>query len=631
MKDLIITEKPSVSVIIAHSVGALKKVRIGREYYYDGMNYIVAHARGHLYGIGLPEDYGYSGTYKREELPMFPDFKIIGEGEDSEELRRLLHDLLIDEDIRNVICATDAGREGELIFRQIYKASHCHKHVKRLWCNSMTDAAIRKALNELPDDKDFDGLYNAALAREYSDWIIGMNLSRLYGIMDEYPHRVGRVKTPVLSLIAERERERDRFTAKVTYKIELDNGAVSEKEYSSEDEARTALGNMKSGSAAVIEVKSTEKSRSSPGLFSLSGLQREANDVYGSTAKQTLETAQSLYEKRLITYPRTDCEYISEDMRDIFKNNIFSLVRIQKFGDRVQKMTEQGLIITDRIVIDEKMSGHDHHAIIPEFVKNVPELSKNENDLYNLIVNRTLCVVDKPYRYRENLYKFDFGGNFYTLKAVIPIEAGWKKYDVHDEKISHAEHRQGDRITVDSVSVKQCSTNMPERYTDSTLISVMNNIDNRISDSELKEAVKGKGIGTEATRAEIIEQLIYAGYIRREGKSLAPTDFGRKFVESLPLNVRSVERTAEWEKRLEEIQNGADMNVFLDEVKDFVRSVIDYESAPTRVREPVTNGERKDVRERRTVGICPRCGKNVLEAEKCYFCENRKGGCGFVF
>lgn len=631
MKHLIITEKPSVSEIIAHSVGALEKKRAGREHYYEGLYYIVAHAHGHLYGIGLPEDYGYSKAYKREELPMFPDFKIFNEGEDTAELRKLLSGLLNNEDIDIVICATDAGREGELIFRQIYEASHCIKPVKRLWCSSMTEAAIRRCLNDLPDDKDFDGLYRAALAREYSDWIIGMNLSRLYGIMDNYPHRVGRVKTPVLSIIAQRENERDRFVSKITYRIEIDNGALSEKEFSSEDEARAALAGVTSGTAEVIEVTETEKTRNSPGLFSLSGLQREANDVFGFTAKQTLKTAQTLYEKRLITYPRTDCEFISSDMADKFRNIVFSLMKLSDYGERVQQLTEQGITIGDRIVDDNEMSGHDHHAIIPEFVKREPVLSDKDKMLYGLIVNRTLCAVDKPYRYKENVYTIDFGGNSFTMKAIIPIETGWKKYDVHKEKSAHDNYSRGDRITVNNAHIKQCSTEKPERYTDSTLISVMNNIDNRISDTELKAAVKGRGIGTEATRAEIIEQLVSAGYITRDGKSIVPTDFGRRFIASLPSSVCSAERTAEWEKRLEDIRNGADMNEFLAEVKDFVLSVMDYEKSPTRVRKPVNNGVRKDVRERKTVGICPRCGKKVLESEKCYYCEGGKDSCGFVF
>ena len=224
---LIICEKPSVSQTISHSVGALEKVYDGKEYYYKGDEYIVAHSRGHIYGIGMPEDYNFSKIYNLDELPMFPDFRIIEAGEDTKELRVLLKKLMLSADVDEIICATDAGREGELIF---YKASHCHKPVKRLWCNSMTDEAVRKCLADLPDDKEFDGLYKAALAREYSDWLIGMNLSRLYSIKDDYPHRVGRVKTPVLSIIAERDRETERFVSKKTYRIELDNGLAERSE-----------------------------------------------------------------------------------------------------------------------------------------------------------------------------------------------------------------------------------------------------------------------------------------------------------------------------------------------------------------------------------------------------------------
>ena len=627
---LIICEKPSVSQTISHSVGALEKVYDGKEYYYKGDEYIVAHSRGHIYGIGMPEDYNFSKIYNLDELPMFPDFRIIEAGEDTKELRVLLKKLMLSADVDEIICATDAGREGELIFRHIYKASHCHKPVKRLWCNSMTDEAVRKCLADLPDDKEFDGLYRAALAREYSDWLIGMNLSRLYSIKDDYPHRVGRVKTPVLSIIAERDRETERFVSKKTYRIELDNGAVSENVFAAENEAAAVLSDINGNTAVVSDIKITDKKKNRPRLFSLSGLQQEANDVCDFTAKHTLETAQALYEKKLITYPRTDCEYLSEDMRGNFINTVRSFEKSDNYSGRVKNLIAQGIDPDDRVINTENMAGHDHHAIIPESFRENVSLNDDEHKLYNLIINRTLCSVDREYFYTEKIYSIECGGMKFSLKANIPTEIGWKKYDIyHTEKISHENYERGYKFSVNNARVRECTQQPPKHYTDATLISVMNNIDNRIPDSELKAAVKGKGIGTEATRAEIIEQLISAGYIERKGKSLCATRFGREFIDSLPLNVRSAERTAEWEQRLEEIRNGADPDEFISDVKKFVVSVIDYENSPTRNRKPV-RGERQGFGGRKIVGECPRCGKNICEGRKCYYCESGRDGCGYV-
>ncbi|MBQ4487416.1 MAG: type IA DNA topoisomerase, partial [Oscillospiraceae bacterium] len=579
MPVLILTEKPSVSAIVAHSIGARERIfdDYKKNFCYSGNGYYVAHARGHLYGVGLPQDYGYSKNYKLDELPMYPDFRIFPEGKDTESLRKFISGLISKPDVTEIICATDAGREGELIFRHIYNANHCNKPVKRLWCNSMTDEAINKCLADLPDDSDYDGVYEAALAREYSDWLIGMNLSRLYSIKDDYAHKVGRVKTPVLAIIAERDKQISAHLKTTTYRIELDNSAVSDTAYQSKEEAENAVGTIKNTNAVVTNVEESEKKRNRPRLFSLSGLQQEANNVYGFTAKHTLELAQSLYEKKLLTYPRTDCECISGDMEQKFRHTIDSIGNRPEYAERVQILTTQGLNLDKRVMNTAEMQEHDHHAIIPEDnASGLGSLTDDEKKLYELVINRTLCAVDKEYSYKEKIYTIDCVGIIFTLKAIIPIEQGWKKYDTdHTEKLSSLDVCQGYAFPT-VPSVKECVSQPPKAYTDSTLISVMNNIDNRITSDELKSAVKGKGIGTEATRAEIIEQLIAAGYICRDGKSIKTTDFGRAFVESLPPNVRSVERTAQWEQDLERIRTGEmTKEQFLDEVKRFIKDTID--------------------------------------------------------
>lgn len=633
MNQLILCEKPSVSAIVAHAVGARERIfdDVKQNFCYSGNGYYVAHARGHLYGVGMPQDYGYSKNYKLDELPMFPDFRIFPEGEDTESLRQFISSLLSRPDVTEIICATDAGREGELIFRHIYNANHCNKPVKRLWCNSMTDEAINKCLADLPDDSEFDGLYQAALAREYSDWLIGMNLSRLYSIKDDYAHKVGRVKTPLLSIIAERDREIEKHEKVTTYRIELDNGAVSKEAFTDKGMALSALDRIRGQQATVTSVRSEEKKRNRPKLFSLSGLQQEANNVYGFTAKRTLELAQSLYEKKLLTYPRTDCECISEDMEQKFIHTIECIGSRPGYADRVQMLISQGLNLDKRVMNTDEMTGHDHHAIIPEDkTADLANLSDDEKKLYELVINRTLISVDKQYSYKECHYAISCGGIEFELKSVIPIEQGWKKYDTdHTEKVSSFDKPQGYAFDA-RARLKECVTQPPKHYTDSTLISVMNNIDNRITDSEMKSAVKGKGIGTEATHAEIIEQLIGAKYAERKGKEIVCTAFGRAFIDSLPMSVKSVERTAQWEQELEAIRSGEkNSEDFLSDVKRFVKDTIDFENSDTRNRKPVRDPDAKPF-EREVLGKCPRCGKNIYEGKANFYCESGKDGCGFT-
>ena len=512
---LIISEKPSTAKTIAAVVGAAEKEYDGEEFCYKGNGYYVVNARGHLYSLGMPEDYGYSKAYKLDELPMFPTFELFPECDSTNGLRRIIGKLINLPEVESIICATDAGREGELIFRHIYHANKCTKPVYRLWCNSMTDEAIRKCLDDLPSDSNYDGEYEAALAREQSDWIIGMNLSRLYGVMDNYPHRVGRVKTPVLSIIVERDKEIEKFSKTVSYRLEMDNGAISEKVYSSREEAENVLVRSKGTDVNVRSAITENKSKNRPFLHSLTTLQQEANRVYGYTAKEVLEAAQGLYEKKFTTYPRTDCNYISEDMKGKIIKTVSNMVANEKYSERCRELLGQGLNFDSRVVNDKAMEGHDHHAIIPEDnADNIDRLTERERNVYHLIVNRLLCAVDKPYTYTETNYEFWCNDVTYKLKTVKPLELGWKAYDTDadNEVSSLAEYSQGSTFAAKDIHIKECKTQPPKHYTDASLLSVMNNIDNRIDDEGLKAAVKGKGIGTEATRADVIEQLIEVGY-----------------------------------------------------------------------------------------------------------------------
>lgn len=633
MNKLILAEKPSTARILAHVVGAREKIysKNNKAYCFYGNNYYVVNARGHLYGLGEPEDYGYSKKYSIDELPMFPDFKIFPCGRDTEDLRCLISDLINRDDIDELICATDAGREGELIFRQIYETNKCTKPVKRLWCSSMTDEAIREQLKNLPPDSDFDGEYYAALARQRSDWIIGMNLSRLYGVLDDYAHHIGRVKTPVLAVIAERDNEIQRFAKSVSYRLEMPNGALSETAFDTREEAERQMRSANGREARVLSAVSETKSKNRPLLHNLTSLQQEANNLYGYTAKETLDAAQSLYEKKLITYPRTDCNYISEDMKSGVIRIVDSISAVPEYAERAGKLIYRGLNLDSRVVNSEKMNGHDHHAILPEAKSmGTAGLPEKEKNIYSLVIDRLLSAADKPYGYTETNYVLVCNGITYKLKTEIPIELGWKAYDRENEDKPKQEidFLQGDTFSAEGIKAKEIESQPPKHFTDATLLSVMSNIDNRIDDKALRSAVSGKGIGTEATRAEVIEDLIRSGYAERNGKNIVSTQFGRDFIASVPDSVKSVERTAEWEQFFANIkENGVSSDGFIRDIKDFVSSVIELEKSPERKRVPVRNS--RSVSKREPVGICPRCGKNIYEGKNNFYCESGIEKCGF--
>ena len=627
---LIIAEKPSVAETIAHSVGAREKVygNDGKTFCYSGNNYYVAYAAGHLYGLGMPEDYGFK-EWNIDDLPFFPEFSIHATDEKKDELRNFLSEIINRSDVDELVCATDAGREGELIFRHIYYANNCTKPVKRLWINSVTDEAIREGMEHLKPMSDFDNMYTAAFTREKLDWLIGMNLSRLYGIADKYAHRIGRVKTPLLNIIVERDNEIKNFKSTTSYRLQLANGAVSKDEFANKADCEAKAAESNGNIVKVIKAEKQEKSENRPELYSLAALQMDANDLYGLSASETLEIAQSLYEKKLTTYPRTDSRYIPEDLKPEIEKIVEKLKDKEEYSDRIQKLLSNGLSLDNRLVDNNKIT--DHHAIIPtENVLSNVSLSDNERKVYEMIINRLLMGLDKKYRYSEMTYEFECCGIVYELVCKTPIELGWKQFrpryeeDTEDKEIiSYAEN---DTFSAD-VTIKECITQPKKHFTDKSLISVMENIDNRISDKSLKEAVSGKGIGTSATRAGIIEELIKADYITRKGKQLCATDFGIEFIESLPDNVKSVERTAEWEQCFDNIQQkGISPDKLTDDVVTFIKTTVAYEKS--RERKPL-NHENPNAPKHEILGKCPRCGKNIYEGKANYYCESGKDGCGF--
>lgn len=635
-RKLILAEKPSVAENISHSLGAREKIygSGGKNYCYANNEYYVVNAVGHLYGVGMPADYGFK-EWKLDTLPIFPDFKICPTDPSKDGVRSLISELMNSPDVSEIICATDAGREGELIFRHIYNANNCTKPVKRLWINSVTDEAIREGMKNLKPMSDYDNMYAAAFTREKLDWIIGMNLSRLYGIKDEYPHKIGRVKTPLLGIIADRDKEIENFISQTSYKLVLANGAESTEDFPSGDEAEEKMSQSVGKLVNVTAAEKIEKSENRPLLYSLTSLQMDANDLYGFTADETLALAQNLYEKKLLTYPRTDSEYVSEDIKAVIEN-IVQLIADSPMGnnERAKALLNQGLNFDKRVIDSSKID--DHHAIIPtNLVDKAADFNLNdkEKSIMELVINRLLMALDKPHVYMAYEYEFWCEDITYTLSCKKTVQEGWKayrpKYEGETEEESNIpEYSEGSSFTAENITVKEVKTQPKKHFTDKSLLSVMKNIDNRIEDKALKSAVSERGIGTSATRAEIIKQLIEAEYVERKGKQLIATEFGRAFIDSLPDNVKSVERTAEWEQYFDNIQKkGISPDELTNDVKTFIRTTISYENS--RERTPVHH-ENANAPKREAIGICPRCGKQIFEGKSNFYCESGKDGCGFV-
>ena len=622
MFRLIISEKPSVAQSIAYCIGANERIAEGKLSYYQGNGYIVTNALGHLFGIGMPEDYGWE-KWELETLPLIPkEFKLFPLNGYGGQIK-LLKKLMSRDDVTEIINACDAGREGECIFRYIYNYFGCTKPTKRLWISSLTDESIRQGMNHLLDGSEKDNLFEAGFTRAKADWILGMSLSRLYSIVNDDKHKVGRVKTPVLHIVVSRDEAIAAFTKRPFYKVVLENGAECETVFDTAQQAEAVRAKCVGKTAVVTFARTEQKKENRPLLHSLTSLQQEANDVYGMTAAETLKAAQSLYEQKLITYPRTDSSYLSDDMISLVESIVKCLAGYD--GERVQHLQTQGLNIDKRIIDNSRIS--DHHAIIPTNLigkLSSTELTEAEKQTAELVINRFLSTLDQPYLYNETKYEFTVEGEIFRLTVKTPIQLGWKQYrkaDNEETMLYAPSYAENDSFIANDITVKEGETKSPKRFTESTLLAVMENIDRLIDDKELKGFVKERGLGTPATRASIIEELIAAGYIERKKKQLVSTDYGRAFAASLPDNVKSAELTAQWEQKLSDIENGkggADM--LLNEIISTISSTINFEKS---------RRERVKVTRNHEIGKCPRCGSSIVESSKTFFCKAGRDKCGF--
>lgn len=618
---LIVTEKPSVALSIANALN----IKTKREGYMEGKDDIISWCVGHLIGLAATETYNekYS-KWEFNDLPIIPEkwkFTIL---KNSKKQYEILKKLMLDKKIDSIVCATDAGREGELIFRLVYNQCLCNKPVKRLWISSMEEKAIIDGLENMKTDIEYENLYQAALCRSKADWLIGINGTRLFSILYGKTLNIGRVITPTLSMIVEREKSIKEFKKENFYTVELDcNGfkAVSEK-FSDKKEAEQIRKNCDKETAIVLSIQEHEKKESPPKLYDLTTLQREANKLYSYTAQQTLDYLQSLYEKKLVTYPRTDSRYLTDDMLDSIPHLINRISNIFTFTKDLQ-ITVHAKLVTDSSKIT------DHHAIIPTHTAvnaDMKSLPKEEYNILMMICIQFLCSVGDSYIVSETISILKCKNNEFTAKGKIIKSLGWKKILQTYKKEIQQENKtnkmielpvlqEGQKIENIKAELKEGFTTPPKHFTEDTLLFAMENAESS-EFLEIKD-IERKGLGTPATRAGIIEKLIKSELVERKSEKnskisyLFPTEKGNTIISVIPNKLKSAKMTAEWEADLKKVELGElNADTFLNNITEFVYSIVkEYENKKTT---------------REVIGKCPFCGKNVYESDKNYFCEGYK-------
>ncbi len=620
---LIIAEKRSVAASIASALGVTSRA----DGFYEGNNLLVSWCVGHL--VSPMDAAGYDPSFRKwhfEDLPILPEpFRyVLAPGKEAafENLRALMDR----PDVDTIVNACDAGREGELIFRLVYEMAGCRKPVRRLWISSMEDNAIREGFSDLRPGADYEALYQSALCRQKADWLVGINATRLFSVLYHRTLNVGRVQTPTLAMLVERERKISQFKKEKYYVLRLEmNGteAVSEKLNDSTEVERAAAA-CKGVPAICTSVTKEQKKEQPPKLYDLTTLQREANRLLGYTAKQTLDYAQSLYEKKLLTYPRTDSRYLTSDMAETASCVIHLAAKLPPFDS-----CSNFFPLVEAMISDKDVS--DHHAIIPtmELEKaDVHALPVGERNLLLLVCCKLLCAAAEPYMYEAVTATFDCGGQSFTAKGKRILSEGWRDInqtfrtflkEAPEEAAAFPDFWEGRTYETAAPAVVECFTQPPKPYTEDTLLSAMENA----GKEDIPEDAERKGLGTPATRAAIIEKLVSAGFVERKGKSLIPTQNGINLISILPEPLTSPMLTAEWEQQLTEIAKGAaSPDAFLDGIRDMVRALV---SDHSQISE---EGRTLFAPERESIGVCPRCGKPVYEGKKNFACSDRS--CGFV-
>ena len=659
MSKLIIAEKPSVAKSIASALGASSRA----DGFYEGNGLLVSWCVGHL--VSPMDAGGYDERFKKwryDDLPILPEpFRyVLAPGK--EDTFENLCALMDRPDVDTIVNACDAGREGELIFRLVYEMTGCRKPVLRLWISSMEDSAIREGFSDLHPGTDYEALYQSALCRQKADWLVGINATRLFSVLYHRTLNVGRVQTPTLAMLAERDAKITLFHKEKYHllRLTLDGAeAVSEK-FTDPAEAEQAAAMCKGAAVTCTSVTKEQKKEQPPKLYDLTTLQREANRLFGYTAKQTLDYAQSLYEKKLLTYPRTDSRYLTSDMAETASCVIHLAAKVPPF-DGISNFFP----LVEAMSSDKDVS--DHHAIIPTSslqalypslpstakarsrrcnsspqqisdLPGTPSLEKadikalplGERNLFLLVCCKLLCASAEPYVYEAVTAIFDCGGHSFTAKGKHILSEGWREIDRIFRAFLKEKPADGDGGALPDftegqvfdgaeVAVTEHFTQPPKPYTEDTLLSAMENA----GKDGIPDEAERKGLGTPATRAAIIEKLVAAGFVERKGKSLIPTKAGINLVTILPESLTSPMLTAEWEQKLTEIaKGGADPDTFMDGIRTMVQEIVSTYSCISE------DGKKLFAPEKEVIGTCPRCGQPVYEGKKNFACSDRS--CGFV-
>ncbi len=624
---LVIAEKPSVAQSIAGVIGADER----KDGYMEGNGYIVSWCVGHLVELAQPESYREAWKkWSYESLPMIPDKWQHELKPETAAQYKVIKGLMHETRVESIVCATDAGREGELIFRLVYEMAGCVKPIERLWISSMEESAIRDGFASLMPGHDYDNLYYSALCRQQADWLVGLNGTRLFTVLyGSKLLKVGRVQTPTLAMLVEREEKIRNFKKEqyFTVHILMDGIDAATERIDDKAQAESIAAVCESGAAMVGSVKKEEKTVQPPKLYDLTTLQRDANRLFGFTAKQTLEYTQSLYEKKLATYPRTDSQFLSDDMEQTAREVIEAVFSSILFQEDVLFNPD-----IKRVMNSKKVT--DHHAIIPtmEIARaDLAALPEPERKVLSLIANRLLCATGEKHLYETVKAEFSCGGHVFTVSGKSVTHNGWKFFEdafKRSYKITaNKEEENGDKKlpelsegqTFEGVQTKisEHFTTPPKHFTEDSLLSAME----RAGSEDMGDDVERKGLGTPATRADIIEKLVKDGYVKREKKQMIPTEDGIKLITVLPDVVKSPKLTADWENSLTLVAKGEySMQEFMDGIEDMVKELVHTYHSVSDEQKTMFGSVAQEV-----FGKCPKCGSDVVKGKFGAYCKNKCG------
>ncbi len=627
---LVVAEKPSAAQSFAKVLGANNR----KEGWWEGNGYLVSWCVGHLVELAPPEVYNEKyRKWRKADLPIIPSQWRYQISPATRKQFQILKRLMERKDVDSLICATDAGREGELIFRLVYTKCGCQKPFERLWVSSMEDSAILEGFQNLKPSKEYDALYEAALCRAQADWLVGMNGTRLFSCLYGQTLNVGRVMTPTLAMVVAREAEIGAFKSKPFYTVELSLPGFTAVSQRMKDKAEAAAvcKNCAGGTVTVKKVERKDKSEKPPALYDLTTLQRDANRLLGYTAQQTLDYLQNLYEKKLCTYPRTDSRYLTSDMADGLPELVHLTANALPHCKEITVSYNTDAVINDRKVTD-------HHAVIPTrnlCETNLSSLPLGERAVLELVALRLLCAVAQPYTFSETAVVVECVGSEFTAKGRTAKNPGWRELDVaHRTGLKNAELdretedkalpelAEGQSLPLSGAAVKEGKTSPPKHFTEDTLLSAME----AAGKDDMPDDTEYKGLGTPATRAGILEKLVSTGFLERKKRKktvqLLPSHDAVSLITVLPEQLQSPLLTAEWEYQLGEIERGGlAPEDFMNGISTILKELVESYHV-------IKGTEYLFTSPREVVGQCPRCGSDVVELQKGFCCQNE--GCKFA-